>query len=102
MKQIITGKMYNTDTATKVGEWWNGCSTSDFQYCEETLYRKRTGEYFLHGEGGPMSGYAKSCGQNSWGYGEDIVPVTEMEAKEWAERKLNADEYIEAFGEPEE
>lgn len=102
MKQIINGKMYNTDTATKVGSWSNGCSTSDFSYCYEALYRKKTGEYFLYGDGGPMSRYSRSSGQNCWSGDTRIIPMTENEARQWAEDNLNADEYIEAFGEPEE
>lgn len=44
--------MYNTESATTVAEWCNNLPRSEFDYCEETLYRKRTGEYFLYGEGG--------------------------------------------------
>lgn len=29
MKKIINGKMYNTETATKLGDFWNGLSKSD-------------------------------------------------------------------------
>ena len=47
MKKIINGKVYDTSTAERVGGWNNNCSTSDFGYCSEDLYRKRTGEFFL-------------------------------------------------------
>lgn len=99
MKKIINGKMYNTETAKKVGEWWNGYSTRDFHYCEETLYQKKTGEFFLYGEGGALSPYTKSCGQNCWSGAEEIIPMRESEAREWAEEKLSADTYIEIFEE---
>ena len=98
MVKIINRKKYNTDTAEKVGGWSNGCSMSDFSYVDESLYRKRSGEFFLHGEGGPQSKYAKSLGQNSWGYGEDITPLSLAEAMEWAEKHLEAEEYEEIFG----
>ena len=101
MKQIINGKKYDTETATEVGSWWNGLSTRDFSHCRETLYRKRTGEYFLYGIGGPMSGYSHSCGNMTSG-GEKIIPMTEAEAREWAEGRLGCDEYEEIFGEVEE
>lgn len=26
MKQVIDGKLYNTETATKIGSYWNGLS----------------------------------------------------------------------------
>lgn len=45
-KKIINGKLYNTETATLVGRWWNKYSIHDFKYCEESLYRKKTGEFF--------------------------------------------------------
>ena len=96
MKKILGGKKYNTETAHRVGECWNGGT------CSETLYRKRTGEYFLYGEGGPMSKYSVSYGDNEWGYGQEIQPLTVDEAKEWAEEHLDADEYEQEFGVVEE
>ena len=102
MKQIINGKKYNTETAKEMGCWSNNYYTNDFNYCEETLYRKKTGEFFLHGEGGAMSKYSQSCGQNTWSGGSEIIPMTEAEAREWAEKHLTVDEYEEIFGEVEE
>lgn len=48
MKKIINGKAYNTETAKELGSYWNGYPHGDFSYVCETLYVKRTGEYFLH------------------------------------------------------
>ena len=101
MKKIINGKTYNTETAQKVGYWYNSYSYVDFNYCEETLYQKRTGEFFLHGVSGANGAYAKSVG-NARCSGANIVPLTESKAKKWAETHLDADEYIAIFGEPEE
>lgn len=98
MKKIIKSKLYDTETAKLVGEWGNGISQSDFRFFEEELYLKKTGEYFLYGKGGPMSPYCISYGdERTWG--EKIVPLTVDEAKEWAEEKLDADEYQAIFGE---
>lgn len=102
MKKIINGKRYDTETATRLGEYWNGLSRRDFGFMEETLYRKKTGEYFLYGEGGPASRYSRAVGQNSWSGGERIMPMTIQEAKEWAEKHLDGDEYESIFGEVEE
>ena len=99
MKKIIKGKMYNTDTAKKVGDWYNQYGRSDFNYVSEELYQKRTGEFFIYGEGGPNTKYAVSAGQNCWSGGSDIIPVTWEVAREWAEEKLSADEYESIFGE---
>ena len=75
---------------------------SDFGYCSETLYKKRTGEYFLYGKGGPMTIYACRAGDNSYGYGEDITPLSAKEARQWAEENLCYNDYVKEFGEPEE
>ena len=99
MRKIINGKSYDTEKATEVGCWSNNLSTRDFHHCTETLYRKRTGEYFLHGEGGAMSKYARAIDTNSWSGSEDIKPLTVEEARRWAEKNLDADEYEAEFGE---
>lgn len=98
MKKIINGKLYDTDTAKQIDTMYHGDSPSDFRYYAERLYKKRTGEYFLHGEGGPMTQYAVSCGQNQWRGGEKIIPLTYEAAKKWAEENMDADDYQEEFG----
>lgn len=100
MKKIIHGKLYNLATAKEIAYVTN--DDYGLAYWAETLYQKRTGEFFLYGEGGPMSCYARAVGQNQWTGGEEIIPLTEAEAKEWAERHLDADDYIDIFGEVEE
>lgn len=102
MIKIINGKKYNTQTAENLGEYWNGLSTRDFGYCTETLYKKRTGEFFLHGDGGPMTKYKKTIGANTWSGGEKIIPMSFEEAREWAEKHLEAEEYEKIFGEVDE
>lgn len=99
MKKIINNRVYDTDTAKFMGYWNNGQPANDFSYCEEQLYRKRTGEFFLLGKGGAASGYAERCG-NMWQAGEAIRPLTYEEARQWAERRLDADDYIAIFGDP--
>ena len=98
MKKIINGKLYDTDTAKSLGYAYHG-SSNDFAYWCETLYKKRTGEFFLHGEGGPHSRYAVSQSENTWGGGEKIIPLSYKAAQEWAIQHLDADEYQEIFGE---
>ena len=101
MKKIINGKKYDTETTQKLGVFWNELSPSDFRNCTEKLYRKKTGEYFLHGKGGAMSDYSESNGNMTCG-SEKIMPMTESEAKRWAEKLLSGEQYIEIFGEVEE
>ena len=97
MKKIINGKLYDTDTAHLVGEWDNQRYGS-FDYVAESLYRKRTGEFFLHGEGGARSRYATHCGNDSWSGDAAIIPLSWEAARQWAEEHLDADEYQAAFG----
>lgn len=98
MKRIINGKLYDTDTAKELGVDSYGQGSRDFHHWSETLYQKRTGEFFIYGEGGPMTKYAVSCGQNQWSGGEKIIPLTYQAAQKWAEEHLDADEYQQIFG----
>ena len=97
MKKIIYNKVYDTDTAQKMGsdnygkcgdpDWWN-----------EELYRKKTGEFFLYGEGGANSQYAKRLYANNWAESANIIPLTYKRAQEWAAEHLSANEYTKIFG----
>lgn len=104
MRIVKNGKLYDTDTAEEIGSY---CSTHDkgnFRGLEESLYRKKTGEFFLAGKGGPMTHYRTEVepGHKCWTGGEGIIPLSIDEAKAWVERHLDADDYIELFGEVEE
>ena len=99
MKKVIHGKLYDTDTAECVAAWSNEAYDS-IDYCSESLYRKRTGEFFLYGDGGPKSPY--SLRRGSFIYGNSvIIPYSDAEAKEWVEEHCGGDKYIEIFGEVE-
>lgn len=99
MRKIIHHRKYDTDTAAVVGSWDNDMWDSDFDWVEETLYRKRNGEYFVHGHGGARTRYAVADGQNSWCGGGRIMPLAYDAAREWAEGHLDVDEYEAEFGE---
>lgn len=98
MKKIINGKIYSTETAKELARWSDGLSFRDFKHIEEVLYQKRTGEFFIHGAGGPASRYAVAGPSGGWCDGEKIVPLTWDEAREWAEEHLDADDYESIFG----
>ena len=100
MKKIINGKKYDTETAKCCGSFSK--NEGSFTYCCEELYKKKTGEFFLYGKGGPISKYSQSCGQNCWSGGSDIVPLTETQARKWMEEHEDADTYEQLFGEVEE
>jgi len=106
MKKIINGKRYDTDTAKKIAFWTTGGSMSDFRYAEEDLYRKKTGEFFVHGQGHSMTRWGVSQDKTMHdskpiGWGEDLQPLTEPEARLWVERYCNS-EYEPIFGKCEE
>lgn len=98
MKKILKGKLYDTDTAQKLASWENTQDCGSFNHFSEVLYRKRTGEYFLHGAGGARTQYARQLEDNMWGYGEAIVPLSVGAAQEWAEEHMDADGYEAIFG----
>ena len=96
MKKIINGRRYCTDTAVPCGEYEYGEKGTSEHY-SEVLYRKSTGEFFIHGVGGPASPYAEEVEINSWRGGEAIKPLTDEEARKWAEKHLTGEEYEKIF-----
>lgn len=96
MKKIIRGRLYDTETAKEVGSWEAEVSRSGFNWYEETLYRKKTGEFFLSGNGGPASKYAERS-YGSWIGGSSIEPLSYEDAREWAEKHMEADDYVKWF-----
>ena len=99
MKKIINKKLYDTSTATCIAEYSGPARVSDFSFYRETLYRKRTGEYFIHGEGGARSRYASyEYGLMSWG--EQILPLTYDTSRDWAEHHMDADAIRTSLAQP--
>ena len=96
MKQIVKGKRYDTDTATRVATD-SFSNYGDFQYWCEELYRTHKGNWFLYGEGGAMSKYARAVGQNEVGGGSAIIPLTKTEALAWFENHTNDSKVYEKY-----
>ena len=99
MKSIINGKLYNTETADRIGGTSQG---HDFYNVTEILYRKKNGEFFLHAEGGPATIYGKIDESGNRCFGEKLIPYSVTEAKEWSEENLDVDTFIRIFGPVEE
>lgn len=102
MRKIINGKLYDTDTAVSIGQCESGIP-GDLDYVSETLYQKKTGELFIHGEGGARSCYSESCGNNSWSSGSAIIPESSfsdhyIDIKEWVSEYCDVETYIKLFG----
>ena len=104
MKKIINGKKYDTKTAKEIFTGTNGKFPNDCFYAEETLYKKRTGEFFLYNVGDRIySDFVQRWSELVHGETSRIhdgfMPVSESEAKEWAEEAMSGDSYEETFGE---
>ncbi|WP_101697019.1 hypothetical protein [Clostridium minihomine] len=93
MKQIINGKLYNTETATlickfPVADIYVG---NDIDYCY-FIYRKDNGEFFAQ--------YIRFDDfDNNLQY---LEPLTFDRAARLSESLMGVDEYVEVFGEVEE
>lgn len=85
MKRIIDGKLYNTETATKICNDSYGYS-GDFKYFDEDLYVTKNGNYFLAGEGGAASKYGKATGQGETSGSVGIFALSKQEAFEFCQR----------------
>jgi len=87
MRKIINGKLFDSATAELLGRWNAKNFPVDLLFVEE-LYRTNTGAFFLRS----LYGYIDSDG-------ERLEPLAEAEARQWAEKRLLADDYIKIFGE---
>jgi TnpA family transposase len=97
MKAIITGKRYDTEKAVLIGEGGVGSiSSGDFSHWKAGLYRTPISrQYFLAGEGGPMTRFRQTFSDGMRGYGKKLIPLTRKDAFEWAQGYLD-DEVVEA------
>ena len=98
MYEIINGKKYDTETATKIGYRFGGNGRRDHRACEETLYRKKNGEFFINGWGGSRTEYAVRLDGGMCSDGERIRPMSDYDAYQWCKSYLSEDECIRLFG----
>ena len=82
MNIMISGRRYNTETAKKLGCYNHVVPDVDNCY-HETLYRKKSNEYFL---------YFRNASESR------ITPISIKKAMEWAKIHLDGDEYEIIFG----
>lgn len=84
MRKVIERRVYDTETALLIAEYWNGLGSDDFGYFEENLYRTKKGSFFLYGSGGPLTQYSQLNGNQTWGI-STIIPFSDAEAYDWLE-----------------
>lgn len=98
MKKIINGLRYDTDNAVIIGSASYGYGR-DFSAWDATLYKTpKSGRFFLAGEGGPMTIFGRSTGQNETQGGTGLIPMDKNEALAWAEHQLTPEEVEKGFG----
>lgn len=100
MIRIIGTKKYDTNQSIKLKEWIDPQhdQKDDDYYLKETLYRKeRKGEYFLVGEGGKNTRYARRAGNIESFAGTVFIPLPFQDAIQWAHEKCTPEEYDEIF-----
>lgn len=96
MKKIINGKRYDTDSAKEIGHYDEDI-TNDLDYISESLYLKRTGEFFLAGSGGARTRYGGTTSDGWYCSGETIEPITDDSARKWVEKHCSAETYEQLF-----
>lgn len=96
MRQIIDGKLYNTETAELLHEWTNAHYVTDFRYRAKDLYRTPKGALFLHHQGNAMTDVAKQHG-DGMGPGEEIEPIGLEDALRFLESHDGAEVILEHF-----
>lgn len=100
--------IYESDGATTTyGHTWNnktvtnGYPRGDFSFEEQTLHKKKTGEYFVYASGGAQSNFGDCYGGHDCS-GEKFIPMSVEQAQQWSEEYLTVEKYVEIWGEPEE
>lgn len=83
MRQVINRKLYDTERATIIHEWDNGCYAGDLNLLSEELYKTKKGSLFLYRSGGALA-MRRQAG-NAFSGGDEIVPLTKDQAIEWLE-----------------
>lgn len=97
MKRVVNGRVCDTSTACVLGDWWNGAS--GINYFMRTLYRSRSGVYFIHSEGGANTICSVPRGDDGFCPGESIEVLSFEAAKNWAKDHLSEAAYNHAFPE---
>ncbi len=85
MKKVIEGKLYNTETATLICTLpCHKTNPRDFEWHDTELYRSPKGTYFVAGEGGAASMWARPVNNGNSG-GEGLRVVDAEDARGYAE-----------------
>lgn len=85
MKAILDGFRFDTDKAQLIGQASSNLSQSDFGWWQAGLYvSPRSRVFFLAGEGGPMTRFARKAPGGGIMGGKRIIRIPENDAFAWA------------------
>lgn len=93
MKKLIDRKRYDTEHARLI--YRAEKQTAAGEICRESLYRKRTGEFFLHLSGAVSAG--SRCIGIAEGTEERIVPVSFRDALIWMNTEAEPEAFARVF-----
>lgn len=96
MKDVIDGRLYDTDAETTehIATHNPVADRGDFAYLCERLHKTTSGEYFIAGEGGPKTKYSKRVGSGEYSGSSEIRPLSDDEAFDWMQSHDVATEII--------
>lgn len=103
MKKIINNRVYDTETAQLIAcAPHKNLKDSTGQTCEQKLYRKKNGEYFIYLKGA-LSDAAHNINIEAEPHDKEhkIYVLTYDKARKWGEQELSPNLWLELF-EPEE
>ena len=83
MRKVINGKTYRTHTAQLIVTVPSHFPKTNNKWHDTRLYRNQQGAYFLAGEGGSRSRWAKNTPHGAIP-GEGIEPISKNEARAYA------------------
>lgn len=75
MRKIVNGKMFDTERAIMLAQYWNGLGSNDFKYVQEEVYVTEDGRLVFLGQGGGLSVHAHRCDEGGTTEGEDIYEM---------------------------
>lgn len=98
MKRIIKNKVYDTATAQLIKQADHPNITNGEGSCKQSLYRKKTGDYFLFVDGARTDVFHNiGLENNAHDRERHIYHLTYEQARSWAEEEMTADEWLENF-----
>lgn len=96
--RFIDGRLCSIRTAKRICVYEPSPYTTDYAWFRETLYRTRTGRFFLVGKGNAASIYRRTTDRNELAPGERWKVLSTEEARAWAEEHCSRAQYEAVFG----